>query len=227
MNTQKILTCSIAALLALASVEKASAASGNYTATAAGSWGTAANWSSNPTVPGTTAGDIININSNIAAAATVTLDGTRTMGTLLIGDLDSTAAFTIATGTGGTLTLDQTGVATALVRFGVAGSTAAIANIISAPITLADNARFYTTLTSPQQLTGIIAGAFSMTFDNDDGTTAAGPVSNQGQFLVNAAAANTYSGGTTIDDVRVTIQGNNAALGAAGTAVNILDGGQV
>ena len=103
MNTQKILTRSIAALLALASVEKAGAASGNYTATAAGSWGTAANWSSNPTVPGTTAGDIININSNIAAAATVTLDGTRTMGTLLIGDLDSTTAFTIATGTGGTL----------------------------------------------------------------------------------------------------------------------------
>ncbi len=217
----------LAALATMISVPTLHAVSGNWTATTTPlSWGTAANWSSNPTVPGSAAGDVININSNIAAASVINLDGVRTVGTLLVGDLDSTAAatLTLATGTGGNLTLDQTGVATALVQFGVTGSTAAIANVISAPITLADNARFYTTLTTPQQITGTIGGAFSVTFDNDNGTPV-GPTALQGQFLVSNTTASTYSGGTTIDDVRVTIQGSSAALGTG--AVNILDGGQM
>lgn len=202
----------------------ARAASGNWTATAGGSWGTAASWSP-AAVPGSAAGDVININSNITAAATITLDANRTVGTLLIGDSDSTHGFTLSTGatTTNVLILDQTATGTALVRFGVAGSTAAVANAISAGITLNDNARFYSTLTGVQTLSGVITGAKSVTFDNDDGVTAANPVSLQGQFAV--SGTNTYSGGTTIDDVRVTISGNNAALGTG--AVTILDGGQV
>ncbi|MES2924678.1 MAG: hypothetical protein V4819_24205 [Verrucomicrobiota bacterium] len=216
-------------LLALGATQpQARAASGDWTATTGSpaSWGTATNWSTDPTVPGSAAGDVINISSNITGAYTINLDGIRTMGTLLVGDADSTHGFTLATGTGGVLTLDGTGATTALVRFGVAGSTAGISNTISAPITLVDNARFYTTLTAAQNLNGNISGAAqSVTFDNDDGVTAAGPVSNQGQFFVNGN--NSYGGGTTIDDVRVNIQTNNTALGAAGSAVTILDGGQV
>ena len=218
----RILSRSIATLAGLVTVltnHHAQAASGDWVLTGGGSWGTAANWTP-AAVPGSAANDVINITTNIAAAATVTLDGARTLGTLTLGDADSTHAFTLAAGTSGTLTLNRTG--GALVRFGGAGSTAAIANVISAPITLATNARFYSTLTSPQQLTGIISGAFAVTYDNDDGTTAAGPTSNQGQFL--ASAANTYSLGTTIDDVRVNAT-NAAGLGTG--AVTIQDGGQV
>lgn len=224
------LATSIAALISLsAAPQKANAASGDWTATATtpASWATATNWSSNPTVPGSAAGDVININSNIAAAYTINLDGTRTMGSLLVGDSDTTAAFTLAAGTSGVLALDGTGTTTALVRFGVAGSTLGIGNTISAPITLVDNARFYTTLTAAEQtVSGAVSGTGkSVTFDNDDGTTLAGPVSNQGQYFV--TGNNTYTGGTTIDDVRVRIQTNNTALGAAGSAVVIQDGGQV
>ena len=223
----RILTRSIAATLALIGAAQSShAANGNWTATVGGAWGTAASWSSNPTIPGSAAGDVININSNITAAAAITLDASRTVGTLVLGDADTTHAFTLSTGTAGVLVLDQTAAGTALVRFGVSGSTAAIANVISAPITLTDNARFYTTLTTPQQITGVVTGASKiMTFDNDDGVTAAGPTVNQGQFLINNAAAQAWTGGTNIDDVRVQIQGNSAALGTG--AVNIADGGQV
>jgi hypothetical protein len=109
-------------------------------------------------------------------------------------------------------------------RTTLVGTTTATNSIASA-IQLNDAARFYTTLTANQTLSGTISGGFAVVYDNDDGTTLAGPASNQGQFLISNTAANTYSGGTTIDDVRVQIQGNNAALGTG--AVNILDGGQV
>ena len=218
----RILTRSIAALLATAAVltpDTSRAASGAWNITTGGGWGTAANW--NPAaVPGSAAGDVITIGTNIIAAGTITLDANRTVGTLNLGDSDSTHAFTLS---GSQLILDQTATGTALVRFGAAGATAAIANIISSTIALTDNARFYTTLTAAQQLTGIISGARSLTFDNDDGVTLAGPVSNQGQFLL--TGVNTYSLGTTIDDVRVQITTSSAALGTG--AVTILDGGQL
>lgn len=220
-GSRRILASSILSILAGFGATAAHAASGDWILTSGGGWGTAANW--NPAaVPGSAAGDIVNINTNIGAAAAITLDANRTLGTLLLGDSDTTHAFSL---TGNTLILDQTATGTALVRFGTPGGTAAIGNSIASAITLADNARLFTTLSASQGLTGTISGAFSLTFDNDDGITPAGPVSGQGQFLVNNTNPNTYSLGTTIDDVRVQIQGNNAALGTG--AVNILDGGQV
>ena len=223
-RTPRILTRSIAALLATAAVlapAASYAASGAWNLTTGGAWGTAANWTP-VAVPGSAAGDVITIGTNIAAAAIITLDANRTVGTLNIGDSDSTHAFTL---TGNQLILDQTAAGTALVRFGATGSGAAITNVIASTIALTDNARFYTTLTAAQNLTGIISGAKALNFDNDDGVTLAGPVINQGQFLL--SGVNTYSLGTTIDDARVTITTSSLALGAAGSAVVIQDGGQV
>jgi len=219
----RILARRLTALLASAGVLApffASAANGDWISTAAtAGWGTATNWSTNPTVPGSVAGDVVNFNSDIAANASITLDANRIVGTLLVGDANTTNSFAL---TGNTLTLDQTGTATALVRFGVTGSTGNIANSITSAITLADNARFYSTLAGVQTLGGIISGAFSVTYDNDDGTTLAGPASGLGQFSI--GGANTYSLGTTIDDVRV----NPTAAAALGTgAVTVQDGGQV
>jgi hypothetical protein len=115
---------------------------------------------------------VVNINTNISAAATITLDANRTVGSLLVGDLDSTHAFTVS---GNTLILDQVGVAPALVRMGSPGAAAGIANIISSTIQLTDSARFITTMTTPQQLTGVISGAgLSLTFDKRRRRVAAG-----------------------------------------------------
>ena len=221
----RILTSSIAVIAAVAIIapSSADAASGAWNLTTGGAWGTAANWSP-AAVPGSAVGDVVTIGTNITAAATISVDAARTFGSLILGDADSSHAFTLSVGTAGAITLDNTGTTTALVQFGATGQTAATAaNIIAAPITLNDNARFFTTLSTPQQLTGIISGAKAVAFDNDNGTPV-GPTSLQGQFLV--TGANTYTLGTTIDDVRVQIQTSNTALGAAGSAVSILDGGQ-
>src|SRR5262245_32610862 len=68
-------------------VLKCNAASGNWTNNAASIWSAATNWSSNPTVPGTTAGDTVGLTFDITAARTVTIDTTsRTVGVLNIGD---------------------------------------------------------------------------------------------------------------------------------------------
>ena len=113
--TPRILTRSIAALLATAAVftpAASRAASGAWNITTGGGWGTAANW--NPAaVPGSAAGDVITIGTNIIAAGTITLDANRTVGTLNVGDADSTHAFTLS---GSQLILDQTATGTALVR---------------------------------------------------------------------------------------------------------------
>ena len=103
---------------------------------AAGNWSTTTNWT--PTaVPGTTAGDVVDLLFNITAARTVTIDATsRTVGDLNIGDPTATLfGYTLASSAGTVvLNLDGLGAADATVDF-----RTNIANTISAPLTLVDN----------------------------------------------------------------------------------------
>lgn len=194
-----------------------------YTGTTLGnlSWGysnaTTPSWASN-TIPNGV-GDIANITANITAAKIITLDGTRTVGSLVIGDSNSTHSYTLAAGTSGILTFDATDPASAILSF-----PSNVADTITAPITLNDNLRAYTTSATAaivKGINGIISGSGrSITFDNDDGVTLADPVLTAGQFNMNGA--NTFSGGVTIDDVRVAT--TNAAGYGTGT-VTVLDGG--
>ncbi len=222
MNPKKpkrILTSSIAALAAIAvfSPSSADAASGAWNVDAAGNWGTTTNW--NPAaIPGTAAGDVITLGNGITAARIVTIDTTsRSAGDLNIGA--STAfGFTLASSaTTVVLNLDGTGTADATVDF------TANANTISAPITLVDNGIFRSNIAAIQTLSGIISGAKTVTFNNDTNGTVNAATSLLGQFTV--SGVNTYSLGTTISDVRVTITTSNAALGTG--AVTIQAGGQV
>ncbi len=113
-----------------------SAASGNWNVNNSGNWSTALNWSSNPTVPGTAAGDTIGFTNDISVAArTITIDGNinRFAGILNIGDSNNTHGFTIdRTGTG-ILTLDNGGSDAQI------NETGSVNDTISAPITLASN----------------------------------------------------------------------------------------
>ena len=117
----------------------ARAASGNWNTDNNGNWSTAANWSSNPTVPGTAAGDVVGLNVNLASAnRTVTIDTTsRTVGTLTIGDPTTPFyTYTLASsGTSVTLTFNNGGNAANLVQT----NNASTSDAISAPIVLADN----------------------------------------------------------------------------------------
>jgi autotransporter-associated beta strand protein len=102
----------IAAASVLMQASAAFAADGTWTNTAGGSWPTTTNWAGGP--PGVIAdgsGFTANFNTlNITAATTVNLDVNRTIGNLIFGDTDtgSAAGWTIAAGSGGTLTLAGT-----------------------------------------------------------------------------------------------------------------------
>ena len=137
-TSSRILTASIGTVLTslLPFVENAHAASGAWNVDAAGNWGTAANW--NPAVvPGTVAGDVVDLTKDTTAARTVTIDTTsRTVGDLNIGDPTATLfGYTLASSAGTVvLNLDGTGAADAPVDF-----LTGVANTISAPLTLVDN----------------------------------------------------------------------------------------
>lgn len=213
----------IVAPLIAAWPQRAYAASGTWNVDAAGNWGTAGSWSPSA-VPGTVAGDVINLTFDISAARTVTINTTsRRAGDLNIGDPAATLfAYTLASSaTSVVLNLDGTDSADATVDF-----QADVANTISAPLTLVDNGVIRSNVPKVMTLSGVISGAGkTLTFNNDTDGTINDPTALWGQFLV--TGANTYSGGTTIDDVRVNITTNNTALGAAGGNVDIQDGGQV
>lgn len=93
---------------------------------ASGTWSTGTNWSGS-TVPGTAAGDVVNINYDITNSRTVTLTGTQTMGVLNIGDTTLTSgtyhSFTVASsGSLATLIFNNSGSAAQINSTGTTNS---------------------------------------------------------------------------------------------------------
>jgi hypothetical protein len=78
--------------------------SSTWNATGGGSWNLASNWQSGTTPQSSY--QIINFAGSITAPSTVTLDGSVTAGSV---NFDSTYSYTIAAGTGGSLTLNNNG----------------------------------------------------------------------------------------------------------------------
>ena len=102
--------------------------------------------------------------------------------------------------------------------------TAAIANTISAPITLVDNGVIRSNVAFGQTLSGVISGTGkTLTFNNDTNGTVNAATSLLGQFVL--SGVNTYSGGTSISDVRVAVNTSASALGSGN--VTIGSGAQV
>ena len=197
------LTNSALALLGLALATAAQAVSGNWNVDAAGNWSTATDWTSNPTVPGTAAGDVVGLTYNISAARTVTINTTsRTVGTLNIGDPTATFyAYTLAASGGAHLTFNNSGSGASLVQ-----ATTTASDVISAPLTLADNLSINNS--STLTLSGITSGAYAVT--------------KSGAGTLTLSAANTYTGGTTINGGVLTVNatetaGTSGPLGKSGT----------
>lgn len=205
------------------SLTSAHAASGTWSATTGSpaSWATASNWGGTANV-GNTAGDVVTITANITGttAYTISLNGNRTMGRLILGDVtDSSSAYTLAVGTPTTsaLVFDQPGTGTAFLQTVGIGSGTTGGNTISALVSLNDTLRMYGNHNITTTMSGVISGSFGLVIDNDDGITPAAPVSAISQF--NFSAANTFSGGVTIDDARATIT-NAAGFGTGTVTVN-------
>ncbi len=160
----------------------------NWTATAGGSWGTAANWDNG--VP-LAVGDSATLGNSIPAssAATITLDDARTVSGLTFSATNG-RSYTIAAGSGGSLSLNN-GTSNLNVNV-VAGS-----QTISAPVSLSSSS-VTTNIAAGAKLTisGILSGAGQLIHD--------GP----GTLIL--TGANTNSGGVTISGG--VLQGNAASL---------------
>jgi fibronectin-binding autotransporter adhesin len=178
MKTSK-LSVIVSAMVFIFMAGNVLADSGNWAVDASGNWSDAANWSSNPTVPGTAAGDSIGLNNNIAGARVVTVDSaSRTNGTLNIGDSNNTHSFTLAASGGGTLTFDNSGSGAAL------NETGSIADTNTVPLILADN------------LTATVAGSLIISSIISE-TGGAKSLTKAGTGSLTLSGNNSYSGGTT------------------------------
>ncbi len=103
--------------------------SGVWTNVSGGSWATGSNWSGGLGASGTDA--VADFGTlSLAANATVTLNGARTVGALIFDDLNSTTKhnWTLSNGTGGPITLVASSGAPYLV---VKGGTAAISSVVA------------------------------------------------------------------------------------------------
>jgi fibronectin-binding autotransporter adhesin len=228
----------LSAIAGLVGVSFGHAATGTWTfdSTGTANWSDTTKWSGGTIADG--AGFTANLNSNITAARTVTLDSSRTIGAVSIGDSTSTIfAYTLATGSN-TLTFDngssnatltQTGTGTGDTVSGklaiggngtlvVGGSSGFGSFTISAGITSALTTGTQTlnindtAISHTTSFTGVIA-------DGSSGGKIA--VTKTGAGVATLSNANTYTGGTTLG--AGTLNVNNA--NAIGTGALTISGG--
>ncbi len=155
------------------------------------SWNTASNWnvSTVPNLPS----EITNFTSDITATATVTLDGTKTVGMLFLGDSNNTNPFTIAQGSSGNLVFDNGHYGNAFLSKIQAGNQV---DVISAPILLRSNLDInVNTPNATSQLN--ISG--SITDNPGSGSLGLGlNIMGAGRTTLSGTAANTFTGLTTV-----------------------------
>jgi autotransporter-associated beta strand protein len=165
-------------------------------ATGGGSWTSSTDWANGliPNAPGAGAC----FGGAITAPATITLDGSWTVGNLVF---NSTNTYTLATGSGGSLTLDNGG----------ASATAAITDnggthCINVPVTLNSNVQMNVANAGDSlNIWGAISGAGSLTVS--------------GSGAVSLSGVNTYQGLTTVNSGTLNIQAAGA-LPFGGNVVN-------
>jgi fibronectin-binding autotransporter adhesin len=156
------------------------------------SWSASTNWS-NGVIP-QNAGDTASFATSSAYA--VTLDGNFTVGNL---SFSSATSYTISAGTGGTLTLANTGGNNATVTSSGASHT------IAAPVVLGSNTTFAADQGTTLLITGDISGTGGVS------VLAAGNIQFNGD--------NSYSGGTNIKGGSLTI-GSSGGLPAGSSVVD-------
>lgn len=165
---------------------------------AGGSWNTAGNWIGGIPNAG---GDTASFTFPITAPRTVTLDGNKTVGG---ATFNAANGYTIAPGSGGTLTLGN-GTSNALV-FAQNGS-----HTVAVPVSLASNTIIDTDSDAALALNGSVGGPGALT-KSGGGTLSLG------------SASNAYAGATTVNGGTLAVAGigslgSNAALNLNGGGV--------
>ena len=195
------------------------AATGTWISDGSGLWSNPANWSGGAIADG--AGNTAHFDTlDITIDVTVTLDTSRTIGAVAIGDTNGTHHYTISPSGGSTLTFDNVGNDATLDQ--VAGSAG---DTISVPIIL--NSDLIVTNASANVLTlsGGIAGSSSFQSVRFNGNiTVSGNITNGGatQLATNVSGGtvifsgtNSYKGGTNVSAGTLLVNGDNSAATGA------------
>jgi autotransporter-associated beta strand protein len=145
-----------------------------------GSWTNAANWT---VAPANAAGAQAVVGAGTPVPLTITLDGPQTLGQLtLANSTTGSTGYTLAAGSGGTLTLSNSGAATSADILVLSGSHG-----ISAPVVLAENL----TIVPSAGTTLDISGAISQ-------SAAGKALELDGPGTLVLSGSDTYSGGTVV-----------------------------
>jgi fibronectin-binding autotransporter adhesin len=177
------------------------------------SWGTANNWNPDglPLFNGT---ETITIGTAFTSGSTLTLDSNRNVGSLLI---NTTTAFTITTGTGGSLGIYSGNIT----RQDVTGTEST--HTISANVVLGDP-------------TGAAAYSGTWSIDGANSLDVSGVISEAGgsrgitktgAATLTLSGANTYTGATTINAGTVTLDYTTVGSKLADTSILALGGGML
>ncbi len=228
-----------------------------------GSWATAANWS--PAGPPDGVDNTADFSQQtLAANATVTLDGSHTIGNLVFGDQGNAFNWTLAAGSGGALTLkvstgtptitvnNQTATISAVVggsqgltKLGGGTLVLAASNVYTGGTTVsAGTLQLGDGVANNGYVQGNILNNAAVTFANPAAQTYAGVISGNGALtkvgsgVLALSGSNTYSGPTTINQGKLTVDGwltnsavsvNGGTLGGTGylNSVTVNFGGQL
>ena len=189
-----------------------------------GDWSNAANWSSNPTVPGG-AGSTISFTTAALPARTATIDATsRTVG-ILNFNATGGSPWTIAASGGASLIFDNGASNSQINITGGASGT----NSISAPISLLNNLDATLGTGRVLEISGAIAAGSSglKTLQTSGGTVRlSGPITNGSgtvavrnvSSILYITGSNSFTGGVTLGGGRIFID-NNYSLGTGAFAV--------
>jgi fibronectin-binding autotransporter adhesin len=211
-------------------------ATGTWTSNASGNWGDQGNWQGLVVADG--AGNAANFDTlNITTNVTVTLDTSRTIGDLFIGDTDGTHSYTIAAGAGNSLTFNSGSDVTSVLR----QTSTSAGDTISAPVVLANSLDvFNDAATNVLTISGNIStsapnSAFTLLTFRSGNVNVTGNINNGTDDLfvsvsggtVVFSGTNTYAGQTSVEafdpnTATLLVNGNNA--GATGTVFVSGDG---
>ncbi len=157
----------------------------NWTNPAGGSWANNSNWDGTfPNGQGSTA----NFNLNLTGGpATVTLDANRTVGALTF--LSAANSYTIAQGSGGSLTMDNGGSGSSILN-------GAGVHFINVPVTLATNTVVDTsTLTDSITLGDVVSGSGTLTKTGPGSLVLSGSNTFAGKLTLSGGTTTFASGG--------------------------------
>jgi fibronectin-binding autotransporter adhesin len=171
-------------------------------------WNTAANWS--PAIIPSAVAANVRINNNIAGNQTIQLATATSLGSLTLGDSDSTHNFTLSS-TGGSLVFNNTTDPASLSK-STGGN-----DVISAPVSIVGELDIVQSASGTLSFSGIISGS--------------GSLKNTGTGVVVVSAANTYTGVTTLEDGVLRLDNSNGLPGGidntvgAGESSLVINGG--